>query len=82
MLEESSPLICHNTNHSFILTDYTKSYSCPDFKINPTLLLFKCPASHVSHLKLVGAWPRLGELLPVAQLTYVFTSRSDELNMV
>lgn len=82
VLEESSPLISHNTNHSFILTDYTKSYSCPDFNINPTWFLFKCPASHVSHLKLVGRQLWLGELLPAAQLVYIFTSSFDEVNMV
>lgn len=51
MLEESSPLLCRYTNHSFIiLTDYSKSYGCPDFKINPTRFLLKCSASHVRHL--------------------------------
>lgn len=55
VLEESSPLICHDTNHSFIiLIDYTKSYGCPDFNLSPTRFLLKCPASHVSHLTLVG----------------------------
>lgn len=55
MLEGSSPLICHDTNHSFIiLTDYTKSYGCPDLKINPTRYLLNCYASHVSHLALGG----------------------------
>lgn len=46
-----NPLICHNTNHSFIvLTDYTKSYGCPDFKINPTqiLLLFCVPCQSLN----------------------------------
>lgn len=64
MLEDSSPLLCHDTNHSFIiLTDYTKSYGCPDFKIHPTQILLRCPASHASLLTLVGPQLRPGELL-------------------
>lgn len=63
-----NPLICHNTNHSFIvLTDYTKSYGCPDFKINPTQILL-LSASHASHLTSVGTQLGLGELLLAAQL--------------
>lgn len=54
MLEDPL-LLCHDTNHSFIvLTDYTKSYGCPDFSINPVQILLKCSAPRASHLTLVG----------------------------
>lgn len=68
VLEGSSPLLCQDTNHSFIiLTDYSKS---PDFKVNPTRFLLKCSASRASLFTLVGMQLCLGgvELLPAAQL--------------